>query len=41
MGMLTSIIGGIVIFALIVRGAIGFYDDYCARKSPLEKPESH
>jgi hypothetical protein len=31
MGVLIQIVGGLVIVALIIRGAIGFYQDFRSR----------
>lgn len=33
MGVLTSVIGGVVVIALVVRGAVAFYDDFKAKTS--------
>lgn len=39
MSVLTSIIGGIVVIALVVRGATGFYDDFKAKTSKAKQEE--
>ena len=39
MSTLTSIIGGLVVIALVLRGAVGFYDDFKAKTSKTKKEE--
>lgn len=37
MGILTSIIGGLVVIALVIRGARGFYCDFKAKISKTKE----
>lgn len=39
MSIFTSLIGGIVVTALIVRGAIAFYDDFKVKPSKTKQEE--
>lgn len=39
MGILTSIIGGLVVIALVVRGAAGFIEDYKAKTSKAKQED--
>ena len=39
MGILTSVIGGIVVIALVVRGAVAFYDDFKVKTSKPKQEE--
>ena len=39
MGILTSIIGGLVVIALVVRGAAAFYNDFKEKTSKSKQEE--
>ncbi len=39
MSILTSIIGGLVVIALVIRGAAGFISDFKAKTSKVKKEE--